>query len=162
MGGGTASGHAHPEVLKAVHEQIDKVTSTLDIPSEAHMKMVRTLRGILPRKLSRVFSRNHWLRRCSTGDKTYPGFNMSKDGVIAFKGAYHGMMVISLAPTSDSSHKDGIGSLVPGFQSLPFPYKFRNPFGYQEEGIDEFAANNLKRVLDDTHSGYSKPAAVTR
>ena len=87
---------------------------------------------------------------------------MSKDGAIAFKGAYHGMMVISLAATSDSSHKDGIGSLVPGFQSLPFPYKFRNPFGYQEEGIDEFAANNLKRVLDDTHSGYSKPAAVTR
>ncbi len=72
----------------------------------------------------------------------------------------HGMTGVSLAATSNSGHKDGIGSLVPGFQFLPFPYKFRNPFGYQEEGIDEFAANNLKRVLDDIHSGCSKPAAV--
>lgn len=155
-----ALGHAHPEVLKAAHEQIDQVTHTLDIPSETRMKMVKALRGILPEELSRVFFGGPTGSDAVEQAIKLARFNTQRYGIIAFEGAYHGMTGASLAVTSDSGHRDGIGPLVPGVQFIPFPYRYRNPFGCPEEMVDEFAADNLERVLDDSHSGYSKPAAV--
>ncbi len=155
-----ALGHAHPEVLKAAHEQIDKVTHTLDIPSDTRMKMVKTLRGILPKELSRVFFGGPTGSDAVEQAIKLAKFNTQRFGIIAFDGAYHGMTGASLAVTSDSGHKDGIGPLVPGVQFIPFPYRYRNPFGCPDDMVDEFAADNLERVLDDSHSGYSKPAAV--
>ena len=155
-----ALGHAHPEVLKAAHEQIDQVTHTLDIPSETRMKMVKALRGILHEELSRVFFGGPTGSDAVEQAIKLARFNTQRYGIIAFEGAYHGMTGASLAVTSDSGHRDGIGPLVPGVQFIPFPYRYRNPFGCPEEMVDEFAADNLERVLDDSHSGYSKPAAV--
>ncbi|MDT8284925.1 MAG: aminotransferase class III-fold pyridoxal phosphate-dependent enzyme, partial [Thermovirgaceae bacterium] len=155
-----ALGHAHPEVLKAAHEQIDKVTHTLDIPSDTRMKMVKTLRGILPKELSRVFFGGPTGSDAVEQAIKLAKFNTQRFGIIAFEGAYHGMTGASLAVTSDSGHRDGIGPLVPGVQFIPFPYRYRNPFGCPDDMVDEFAADNLERVLDDSHSGYSKPAAV--
>ncbi|MCF7944461.1 MAG: aminotransferase class III-fold pyridoxal phosphate-dependent enzyme, partial [Spirochaetia bacterium] len=43
-----ALGHGHPEVLKAAHEQIDKVTHSLDIPTATRQEMVKTLKSFLP------------------------------------------------------------------------------------------------------------------
>lgn len=155
-----ALGHAHPEVLKAAHEQIDKVTHTLDIPSDTRMKMVKALRGILPKELSRVFFGGPTGSDAVEQAIKLAKFNTGRYGIIAFEGSYHGMTGASLAVTSDSGHRDDIGPLVPGVQFIPFPYRYRNPFGCPDDTVDEFAANNLERVLADSHSGYSKPAAV--
>jgi diaminobutyrate-2-oxoglutarate transaminase len=124
------------------------------------MKMVKALRGILPKELSRVFFGGPTGSDAVEQAIKLARFNTQRYGIIAFEGAYHGMTGASLAVTSDSGHRDGIGPLVPGVQFIPFPYRYRNPFGCPEEMVDEFAAENLERVLDDSHSGYSKPAAV--
>ncbi|MDO9508676.1 MAG: aspartate aminotransferase family protein [Thermovirgaceae bacterium] len=155
-----ALGHGHPEVLKAAHEQIDKVTHTLDIPSETRMKLVKALRGILPKELSRIFFGGPTGSDAIEQAIKLAKFNTQRFGIIAFEGAYHGMTSAALAVTSDSGHKDGLGPLVPGVQFIPFPYRYRNPFGCPDDMVDEFAADNLERVLVDSHSGYSKPAAV--
>lgn len=155
-----ALGHGHPEVLKAAREQMEKVTHTLDIPSETRMKLVQAMRRILPKELSRVFFGGPTGSDAVEQAIKLAKYNTGRFGIIAFEGSYHGMTGASLAVTSDSGHRDGIGPLVPGVQYIPFPYRYRNPFGCSEEKVDEFAAENLERVLDDTHSGYSKPAAV--
>jgi diaminobutyrate-2-oxoglutarate transaminase len=155
-----ALGHAHPVVLEAAHEQIDKLTHTLDIPSESRMRMVRVLRRILPEELCKVFFGGPTGSDAIEQAVKLAKFNTGRFGMIAFEGSYHGMTGAALALTSDSGHRDGLGPLVPGVQYIPFPYKYRNPFGCPDHEIDEFAADNLERVLDDSHSGYSKPAAV--
>jgi len=66
----------------------------------------------------------------------------------------------SLPLTADSSHRDGLGPMTPGIQFIPYPYSYRNPFGCPDENLHIQAAENLDRVLSDSHSGYSKPAAV--
>jgi diaminobutyrate-2-oxoglutarate transaminase len=155
-----AVGHGHPDVLEAAHKQIDDVTHTLDIPSETRQKMVELLGTLLPKKLNRVFFGG------PTGsDAVEQAFKLARYttgrwNILAFEGAYHGMTGASLAMTTDSSHRDGLGPLVPGVQFIPFPYKYRNPFGCPDEDVDLQAAENLERVLSDSHSGYSKPAAV--
>lgn len=155
-----ALGHGHPAVLKAAHEQIDKVTHTLDIPTESRIKMVKTLKGLLPKELSRVFFGGPTGSDAVEQAMKLAKYNTGRDGIIAFEGAYHGMTAGALAATSDSGHRDGVGALMPGVQFIPFPYRYRNPFGCSDDMVDEFAADNLERVLEDSHSGFSKPAAV--
>lgn len=155
-----ALGHGHPEVLKAAHEQIDKVTHTLDIPTETRVKMVQALRSVLPKELSRVFFGGPTGSDAVEQAIKLAKYNTKRNGIIAFEGAYHGMTGVSLALTTDSSHRDGVGQLVPGIQFIPFPYTYRNPFGCPDENVDLQAADYLERILEDSHSGFSLPAAV--
>lgn len=155
-----ALGHAHPEVLKAAHEQIDKVTHTLDIPTETRVRMVETLRKVLPKELSRVFFGGPTGSDAVEQAIKLAKYNTKRNGIIAFEGAYHGMTGVSLALTTDSGHRDGIGQLVPGIQFIPYPYAYRNPFGCPDDMVDMQAADYLERILEDSHSGFSLPAAV--
>jgi diaminobutyrate-2-oxoglutarate transaminase len=151
-----ALGHGHPVALKAAHEQIDNITHTLDIPTATRKKMVSVMKSILPKELTRIFfggpTGSDAVEQALKLAKFYTGRN----GVIAFEGAYHGMTGASLALTTDSSHRDGIGQLVPGVQFVPYPYVYRNPFGCPDDKVNEQAAD----YLEDTHSGFSKPAAI--
>lgn len=155
-----AVGHGHPDVLAAAHRQIDEITHTLDIPTTARRKMVEVLKANLPPELTRLFfggpTGSDAVEQAIKLARWYTGRN----GIIAFEGAYHGMTGTSLALTTDSSHRDGLGQLVPGIQFIPYPYVYRNPFGCPDENVDLQAAENLERVLSDSHSGYSRPAAV--
>jgi diaminobutyrate-2-oxoglutarate transaminase len=155
-----AMGHGHPEVLKAAHAQIDEVTHTLDIPTPTRQKMVETLQSLLPKELTRLFFGGPTGSDAVEQAIKLARYNTGRSDVIAFEGAYHGMTGISLALTTDSSHRDGLGQLAPGIKFLPYPYVYRNPFGCPDENVDLQAAENLERVLSDSHSGYSKPAAV--
>ena len=155
-----ALGHGHPEVLKAAHEQIDKVTHTLDIPSETRVKMVEALRKVLPKELTRVFFGGPTGSDAVEQAIKLAKYNTKRNGIIAFEGAYHGMTGVSLALTTDSSHRDGIGQLVPGIQFIPFHYEYRNPFGCPDDKVQDQAADYLERILEDSHSGFSLPAAV--
>lgn len=155
-----AVGHAHPEVLKAAHAQIDDVTHTLDIPTPTRQHMVDVLRKLLPRELSRLFFGGPTGSDAVEQAVKLARYNTGRWGIIAFEGAYHGMTGAALALTADESHKSGIGPLVPGIQFVPYPYRYRNPFGCPDDDVDLQAAENLDRVLTDSHSGYGKPAAV--
>src|SRR6056297_2706954 len=155
-----AVGHSHPDVLEAAHKQIDDVTHSLDIPSETRQKMVELMGSLLPKELNRVFFGGPTGSDAVEQAIKLARYNTGRWGTIAFEGAYHGMTGTSLALTTDSSHRDGLGPLVPGVQFIPFPYKYRNPFGCPDEDVDLQAAENLERVLSDSHSGFGKPAAV--
>ena len=155
-----AVGHAHPDVLKAAHAQIDDVTHSLDIPTLTRKRLVEKLGTLLPKELSRIFFGGPTGSDAVEQALKLAKFNTGRYGVIAFEGAYHGMTGAALALTSDSGHRDGLGPLVPGVQFIPYPYTYRNPFGCPDDQVDMQAASNLERVLDDSHSGFSKPAAV--
>jgi diaminobutyrate-2-oxoglutarate transaminase len=155
-----ALGHGHPEILAAAHAQIDQFTHTLDIPSETREKLVAVLKGILPKDLTRIFFGGPTGSDAVEQALKLAKWNKKRNGIIAFEGAYHGMTGASMAVTTDSSHKDGVGELVSGVSFVPYAYSYRNPFGCPPEETDFYAARWLDRVLTDTHSGVSKPAAV--
>ncbi|MBN2049771.1 MAG: aspartate aminotransferase family protein [Spirochaetales bacterium] len=155
-----AVGHAHPEVLEAAHRQIDKATHTLDIPSETREELVETLRGLLPAELSRIFFGGPTGSDAVEQALKLAKWNTGRNGIIAFEGGYHGMTGASLALTTDSGHRDGVGQLVPDVHFVPYDYTYRQPFGCPDTESDLYAAAWLDRVLSDSHSGISKPAAV--
>ncbi len=155
-----AVGHGHPEVLEAAHKQIDIVTHTLDIPSETREDLVDVLKELLPKELTRIFFGGPTGSDAVEQAIKLAKWNTGRNGIIAFDGAYHGMTGGSLALTTDSGHRDGIGQLIPDVHFVPYAYEYRNPFGCPDDETDLYAAKWLDRVLSDSHSGISKPAAV--
>jgi diaminobutyrate-2-oxoglutarate transaminase len=155
-----AVGHAHPEVLEAARRELENVTHALDIPTQSRADLVKLLKELLPKELTRVFFGGPTGSDAVETALKLAKWNTGRHGIIAFEGAYHGMTGAALAVTSDSSHRDGLGPLVPGVSFVPYDYRYRHPFGCSDEDSDLYAADYLDRVLSDSHSGISKPAAV--
>lgn len=155
-----AVGHGHPDVLKAAHAAIDQYTHTLDIPTEIRATMVKALRDVLPGELTRVFFGGPTGSDAVEQAVKLARFNTGRHEIIAFHGAYHGMTGVALALTTDYSHRKGMEPLQPGIRFIPYDYRYRNPFGEPVEDCDLRAADYLEMVLENSHSGYGKPAAV--
>ncbi len=155
-----AVGHGNPDALKAAHDAIDNYTHTLDIPTPIREEMVRTLRTILPKELSRLFFGGPTGSDAVEQAIKLARYNTGRHGIIAFHGAYHGMTGVALGLTSDSGHRKGMEPLYPGIHFIPYDYRYRTPFGGPAEESDLRAAEYLDMVLTNSHSGFSKPAAV--
>ncbi len=155
-----AVGHGHPDVLEAARKEIENVTHALDIPTQSRANLVKLLKELLPQELTRLFFGGPTGSDAVETALKLAKWNTGRYGVVAFEGGYHGMTGAALALTTDSSHRDGLGPLVPGIQFVPYDYRYRHPFGCSDEESDLYAADYLERVLSDSHSGISKPAAV--
>ncbi len=155
-----AVGHGHPAVLEAARREMEGITHALDIPTQSRADLVGLLKELLPKELTRVFFGGPTGSDAVETALKLAKWNTGRHGIIAFEGGYHGMTGGALALTANSSHRDGLGPLVPGVHFVPYDYRYRHPFGCADQDSDLFAADYLDRVLSDSHSGISKPAAV--
>lgn len=73
-----------------------------------------------------------------------------RSNVWAFMGCFHGMTLGSLALTTEAYARDAAGVTLGNCTHIPAPYMF--------PGFDVIAY--MQRLLDDDHSGVSKPAAL--
>jgi diaminobutyrate-2-oxoglutarate transaminase len=155
-----AVGHAHPEVLEAAKKQMDEVTHTLDIPHPARIELDQCLFKLLPKKLTRIFYGGPTGSDAVEQAIKLAKYNTKRFPVIAFQGSYHGMTAGALSLTSALYHRDGIYPLMSDVSFLPYPYCYRCPFNDRVKTCGIRCAEYLSNVLNDPHSGFSKPAAV--
>ncbi len=73
-----------------------------------------------------------------------------RNNIFAFMGAFHGMTLGSLSMTTDRDSREGAGVVLTDVTHIPTPYMF------PELDVIEY----MQTLLDDDHSGISKPAAV--
>lgn len=74
-----------------------------------------------------------------------------RQNIFSFMGGFHGMSLGSLAVTSNKFPRNAAGVPLDNVTFMPFPYKFNKSF----DTIDY-----IYNVLNDNHSGISKPAAI--
>ena len=153
-------GHSNPEVLEAVHEQLENLTHTLDIPCPSRKSLVESLLPVLPDELSRIFF------VAPTGSDAVESaiklakFNTKRYPIIAFEGSYHGMTAGALSLCSGSSFKEDFLPLLPEVHFIPYAYCYRCSFKREHGKCDLECAEYLDHVLEDPHSGVGKPAAI--
>ena len=153
-------GHSNPEVIRAAKEQLDDLTHALDFPTPARRALVETLHGFLPEELSRVSFGGPTGSDAVESAIKLVKFNTGRYPVIAFEGAYHGMTAGALTLCSGASFKKDFLPLIPEVHFVPYAYCYRCAFGEEPESCDLECAKYLDHVLDDPHSGISKPAAI--
>lgn len=74
-----------------------------------------------------------------------------RTGVFSFMGGYHGMSLGSLAVTSNRDSRQGAGRALDGVTFIPYPNEHNHYFD---------SAAYIEYILEDTHSGIEKPAAI--
>ncbi|MGA8016803.1 MAG: aminotransferase class III-fold pyridoxal phosphate-dependent enzyme [Candidatus Dormiibacterota bacterium] len=122
----TNLGHRHPRVVRAVHEQVDRlwhVSVTARHP--AMIAAAEALVGIAPEGLSSVFLNNSGAEAVESAIKLARRATGRTD-IIGFRGAFHGRSYGALSLTaSRAKYRSGMGPFLPGVHHVTFPHCFR-------------------------------------
>ena len=163
--GTLATGHNHPEIVKSLVDYLQSgaTLQVLDITTPIKRQFIDRLLSVLPSN----FADSARIQFCgpSGADATEAALKLFKtvtgrSDIISFQGGYHGMTAGALALTGNKSAKQAVGTLLPNVHHVPFPYRYRCPFGKSGQESDEMALSILVDKLDDDESGVLKPAAI--
>jgi diaminobutyrate-2-oxoglutarate transaminase len=156
-------GHCNEYVLEYVRKQQEEVIHLLDFPTENRVDLVRKLIEQLPGELQGEYK----VSFCApTGSDAVEAaiklarHKTGRTGVIAFHGSYHGMTSGSLSVTSNAKFKERVSPHVPDIHFIPYSYCYRCPFGKGAGACELQCAEYLRYLLENPHSGISKPAAI--
>ncbi len=157
-----AVGHCNPVILEAVREQQDKITHTLDFPTEIRLTLIEKIREIMPGKLKNNVKIQ--FGGPTGSDAVESAIKLAKyctnrHALIAFEGGYHGQTAGALSLTSGSFYKEKYLPMIPEVHFVPYAYCYRCLFAKNRDKCDLECASFYEHVLDDPHSGVVRPAA---
>ena len=154
-------GHANPYVLEAVYEQADKLVHTVDFPTEARLELIEKLDEIAPGNLQ---GNNRVVFGGPTGSDAIEAsiklakYNTGGDGLIAFRGAYHGATSGAMSLTGNKGFKGYYTPLLPEVVHAPYPNPLemeKSPAAAVSHALDEVQA-----ILEDPYGGFANPAGI--
>ncbi len=129
-----ATGHCHPEVVKAITEQAGKLLhiSGTDYYQPLQVELAEKLAEIVPGGMNkRVFFSNSGAEAIEAGFKL-ARYATKRPYVIAFHNSFHGRTMGALSLTcSKAVQKEGFGPLISGVIHVPFGYCYRCPFNLE-------------------------------
>lgn len=152
----TSLGHCHPDVVRAVQEQVARLghTSTLYI-TEPQVEAARRLAQIAPGGLKRSFFTNSGSEAVETA-VMLARLHTGRSEIVTLRHSYAGRTLLGSELTAQASWRP-VGGLTGGVRFAASPYPYRSPFaGTEEQAADAFAAD-LEETIATTTTG--KPAA---
>jgi 4-aminobutyrate aminotransferase len=156
----TATGHAHPDVVKAIVEQSQKFLhmSGTDFYYEPQVRLAEELEAIAPLPgPARSFFANSGTEANEAALKLAKYYTR-RHNVIAFFGAFHGRSMGSLSLTASKiTQRRGFGPLLPGTFHAPYPDSYRRPAGHSP---DSCAAECLRFIEDQLFTHVVAPDEV--
>jgi diaminobutyrate-2-oxoglutarate transaminase len=156
-------GHCNPDVLEYVKEQQELLIHALDFPTQNKIDLIEKILNELPAEIRDDFK----VSFCGpTGsDAVEAAIKLAKhktgrETIIAFHGSYHGMTSGALSLTSNNFFRNEISSLIPNVHFIPYSYCYRCPLKRDNQNCQLDCASYLEYILENPHSGISKPAAI--
>ncbi|MFQ5903351.1 MAG: acetyl ornithine aminotransferase family protein [Candidatus Binatia bacterium] len=137
----TATGHSHPQVVRAIEEQARKFLHFCgsDFYYEPMAKLSEKLSHMAPgRSPKKVFLTNSGTEAVEAALKL-ARYSTRRQHIIAFLGSFHGRTMGSLSLTaSRSSHRAHFAPLIPGVHHIAYGYCHRCPYNlvYGSCGIE--------------------------
>jgi 4-aminobutyrate aminotransferase len=131
-----STGHAHPEVVRAVTEQAGKFLhmSGTDFYYEPQVRLAEELAAIVPINGGvRSFFGNSGTEAVEACIKL-SRYATGRENIIAFLGGFHGRTMGSLSLTASKAiQRRGFGPLMPGVYHAPYADCYRCPIGLEPE-----------------------------
>ncbi len=148
-------GHNHPRLKQVVidHLMSNGLTHALDLHTTAKATFLETFeaRILKPRGLEyRIQFTGPTGTNAVEAALKVARKATGRQGLIAFRGGYHGHSLGSLAATANRDHRAAAGVALTNVTFLPFP-SAEAPYDVVAE---------LEEMLTDTHSGLELPAAL--
>lgn len=149
-------GHCHPNVVKAVQEQVSKLIHCSAVTRHTmNIQLAEKIAQIAPKGLDCVFLNNSGGEAVDAAIKM-ARFVTGRPNVIAFTGGFHGRTLLATALTTAKSHyRQGYEPLPSGIYHAPYPYCLRCPVGQipgkcNLECFDTFEAMFTHQLKPDT------------
>jgi 4-aminobutyrate aminotransferase len=131
-----ATGHSHPDVVRAIQEQIGKFLhmSGTDFYYEPQVRLAEELAAVTPVEGgARAFFSNSGAEAIEAALKL-ARYATKRPNVIAFLGGFHGRTMGALSVTSSKTvQRRGFGPFVPGVFHAPYADCYRCPMKLQPE-----------------------------
>ena len=145
----TNLGHGHPEVLRAAHEQLDRLVHISVVAHhEPAIELAERIAAIAPGKLDKVFFANSGAEAVEGAIKL-ARYATGRPGLIAFQGAFHGRTYGALSLTASKSYyRERYEPFLPSVYHVPYPYAYRNPTGPGDEATLDYVFNFIDEMLD--------------
>ncbi len=144
----TNIGYNHPAVVKAAKEQIDNMIhhGTM-FRTEPVVALAEKLAEITPRPITRFFFSNAGAEAVE-GALKLARFSTKRQGIIAFRGAFHGRTFGAVSiTTSKAKYSSHYAPLLPGVHIAPYPYPYRDPYCDTPEECTASALDELHKIL---------------
>ena len=160
--GVVALGHCNPIILEAVRKQQNKITHTLDFPTEIRLELIEIIRKIMPGQLQDNVKVQ--FGGPTGSDAVESAIKLVKwitkrHALIAFEGGYHGMTATACSLTSGKFWKENYIPMIPEVHFIPYAYCYRCPLGRTRDSCKLDCATFYEHALEDPHSGVVHPAA---
>jgi 4-aminobutyrate aminotransferase len=131
-----ATGHAHPEVVRAIVEQAQRYLhmSGTDFYYEPQVRLAEDMAAIAPMSGAvKSFFGNSGTEAMEAAVKLAK-YHTRRFGIIAFLGSFHGRSMGSLSMTSSrTTQRRGFGPLLPGVYHAPYANCYRCPLGLKPD-----------------------------
>ncbi|MGD0833158.1 MAG: aspartate aminotransferase family protein [Candidatus Dormibacteria bacterium] len=157
----TSLGHRHPEVVRAVHAQVDTLWHISGMAHHPQMiAAAEALVGIAPSGLDSVFFNNSGAEAIEAAIKLARRAT-GRSEIIGFVGGFHGRTYGALTLTaSKAKYRTGMGPFLPGVHHVRFPYCFRTCSHGPSEPCPIAAGEELELMFRTTVPPESVAAIV--
>jgi len=158
-----ATGHSHPEVVKAIQDQATKFIhmSGTDFYYPVQIELAEKLTHIAPGDdPKQVFFTNSGAESIEAAMKLVRYYT-GRPRYLAFIGGFHGRTMGALSLTASKSvHKQGFAPLVPGVAHAPYGYCYRCSLNLQYPACDIACVQYIEDVLFRHYVPAEEVAAI--
>src|SRR4051812_37455886 len=158
-----ATGHCHPEVVRAIQEQAARLIhmSGTDFYYEELVALAEKLAEIAPGDVARRVSFGNSGAEAMEGCIKLARWSTGRDKIIAFFGSFHGRTMGALSLTARKTvQRAGFGPMLPGVVHAPYPNCYRCPFGRTEDTCGVECVKHIEDVLLKTIAPAQETAAI--
>lgn len=145
----TAAGHAHPEIVRAVQEQAERLLHGMgDVhPPRVKVELLRELISVAPSGMARGILASSGAEAVEAALKT-AALASGRPGVLAFTGGYHGLTYGGLAVAGRPDFGAPFRPQLPRFGTLvPYPDSYRPPAGVADADAAAHSLEAVERAL---------------
>ncbi len=158
-----ATGHSHPEVVKAVQQQAERLLhiSGTDFYVPNMVALAKKLSDLAPGSaLKKVYFGNSGAEAIEAAMKL-ARYHTRRKNFIAFYGCFHGRTFGALSLTSSKTiQRRNFGPFVPGSFHTPYAYCYRCPLNLTYPGCEVACAEFMERTLFKTVVEPESVAAI--
>ena len=159
----TATGHSHPEVVKAIKAQVDKFIhmSGTDFYYPVQIELAEKLNALVPGdEPKQLFFTNSGTEAVEAAFKL-ARYATGRQQMIAFVGAFHGRTMGALSLTASKyTQRKGFGPLVPGVTHVPYGYCYRCPYNLEYPLCDVQCVRYIEETVFKKLSPAEEVAAI--
>ncbi len=121
------TGHSHPRVVRAVQEQVEKLThaSIQVVTYEPYVRLAQKLNAIAPvRGPAKTLLLSTGAEAVENAVKIARAAT-KRSAIITFHNGFHGRTLLGMSLTGKSSYQQNFGPFAPEVFQAPFPYTYR-------------------------------------